>query len=327
MKKIAYVLLAFAMVLSMSMTALAVEADELISATSEVNQEEGTLTVTVNALQETTNGRVTVTYNSEHLTYVSATLPEGVTGENAGSGTVTVGYTVLGDAIPAGEDIITLSFTINDTVSPTTTLTLTLEDFNEHENIDVKYPDLEVTIGDADLNGLVMDENGVWYYYIDGVLQEDFTGLVYFNETFFYVQNGILDTSYVGLVEFMGAWYYVEGGIINFGFTGLTYFADTFFYVQNGVLDTSYVGLVEFYGAWYYVEGGIINFAFSGLTYFNDTFFYIQNGVLDTRFVGLVYFYGTYYYVEGGIINFNYTGPAVGPDGNTYNVVNGVVQP
>ena len=162
--------------------------------------------------------------------------------------------------------------------------------------------------GTQEQNGLVMDANGTWWYYIDGVLQEDFTGLVYFNETFFYVQNGMLDTSYVGLVEFMGAWYYIEGGIINFNFTGLTYWNGTFFYIQNGVLDTSYVGLVEFMGAWYYIEGGIINFGFTGLTYFNDTFFYIQNGVLDTSYVGLVEFAGAWYYIEGGIINFAFTG-------------------
>ena len=158
------------------------------------------------------------------------------------------------------------------------------------------------------LNGLVLDTNGIWWYYVDGVLQTNYTGLVYFNNTFFYVQNGMLDTSYVGLVEFYGAWYYVEGGIINFAFSGLCYFNGTFFYIQNGVLDTGYVGLVEFYGAWYYVEGGIINFAFTGLTYFNDTFFYIQNGVLDTSYVGLVEFYGAWYYIEGGIINFNFSG-------------------
>ena len=175
------------------------------------------------------------------------------------------------------------------------------------------------------LSGLVMDENGVWWYYIDGVLQSDFTGLVYFNDTFFYVQNGMLDTSYIGLVEFMGNWYYVEGGIINFAFTDLTYWNGTFFYIQNGVLDTSYVGLVEFVGAWYYVEGGIINFNFTGLTYFSGTFFYMQNGVLDTSFVGLVEFYGAWYYVSGGIIDFSYTG-VFNFNGYDFNVVGGIVQ-
>ena len=156
--------------------------------------------------------------------------------------------------------------------------------------------------------GLVLHTDSIWYYVENGVVNFTFTGLTYFNNTFFYIQNGVLDVSYTGLVEFYGAWYYVEGGIINFNFTGLTYFNGTFFYIQNGVLDVSYTGLVEFYGAWYYVEGGIINFNFTGLTYFNGTFFYVQNGVLDVGYTGLVEFYGAWYYVEGGIINFAFSG-------------------
>ena len=78
-------------------------------------------------------------------------------------------------------------------------------------------------------------------------------------------------------------------------------------------------------GTWYYYVNGVLQSEFTGLVYFNDTFFYVQNGILDTSYVGLVEFYGTWYYVEGGIINFNYSGPAVGPDGITYSVVNGVV--
>ena len=176
----------------------------------------------------------------------------------------------------------------------------------------------------APFTGLKQDSSGAWQYYVDGVLQTNYTGLVYFNDVFFYVENGTLNTNYTGLVEFYGAWYYVEGGVINFSFSGLTYYNGTFFYIQNGVLDTGFTGLVEFCGTWYYVEGGIINFGFTGLTYFNGIFFYVQNGVLDAGFTGLVEFYGAWYYVEGGVINFAFSGLTY-YNGTFFLVTNGVL--
>ena len=240
----------------------------------------------------------------------SVTIPEGVTslGEEAFSSCFAITYVVIPKSMTdIGISAFAFCKSLTDVYYTGTAAQWDMINIGNY-NAPLTSATIHYNYVPVVQSGLVMDNNGIWWYYENGVLQPNFTGLVYFNDTFFYIQNGMLDTSYVGLVEFCGAWYYIEGGIINFNFTGLTYYNGTFFYIQNGVLDTSYVGLVEFYGTWYYVEGGIINFNFTGLTYFNGTFFYIQNGVLDTAYVGLVEFYGAWYYVEGGIINFAFSG-------------------
>ena len=198
-------------------------------------------------------------------------------------------------------------------------------------------------------NGLIMDENGIWWYYMDGIVQSSYTGLVFQNGTFFYVENGILNTGYTGLCYFAEQFYYVENGVLNFGYTGLCYFAGQFYYIENGVLNFDYTGLCYFAGAFYYIENGVLNFGYTGLCYFAGAFYYIESGVLNFGYTGLCYFADAFYYIENGVLNFGYTGlvcfadvwyyvsggildwsysgPAYTSDGVLYNVVNGIAYP
>ena len=147
-----------------------------------------------------------------------------------------------------------------------------------------------------------------WCYVENGMFRGDYTGLVYWSDVFFYVENGVLNSSYSGLVYCGGAFYYVEGGVLNFGYTGLVYFADVFYYVENGVLNFGYTGLVYCGDAFYYVENGTLNFGYTGLVYCGELFYYVENGILNFGYTGLVYFADVFYYVENGILNFGYTG-------------------
>lgn len=86
-------------------------------------------------------------------------------------------------------------------------------------------------------DGLQYNESdGNWYYYVDGKVAVDYTGLV----------------------AHEGAWYYVASGVLNWGYTGLTCYGGTWYYVGNGILDWTFTGVVEYGGSLWYVENGIM---------------------------------------------------------------------
>lgn len=173
-------------------------------------------------------------------------------------------------------------------------------------------------------DGLHQDEDGTWYYYLDGEIATEYTGLVEYYGSWYYVENGILNWNYTGLTYYYGTWYYVEGGVLNWGYTGLTEYYGSWYYVENGVLNWGYTGLTCYYGTWYYVEGGVLNWGYTGLTCYYDTWYYVEGGVLNWGYTGLTCYYDTWYYVEGGILNWNYTGLTC-YYGSWYYVENGVL--
>ena len=165
-----------------------------------------------------------------------------------------------------------------------------------------------VTVKSPITDGLHQDENGVWYYYLDGEIATEYTGLVNQFDAWFYVEAGKLNWDYTGLVLFNGIWFYVQGGQLNWGYTGLVQHYDAWFYVEGGQLNWNYTGLVQHYDAWFYVEGGQLNWGYTGLVLYNDIWFYVEGGQLNWGYTGLVQHYDAWFYVEGGQLNWNYTG-------------------
>jgi len=158
------------------------------------------------------------------------------------------------------------------------------------------------------LNGLVLAEDGNWYYYVDGKIATEYTGLVEYYGAWFYVEAGMLNWNYTGLVLYNGIWFYVNGGQLDWGYTGLVQHYGAWFYVEGGQLNWNYTGLVQYYDAWFYVEGGQLNWNYTGLVQYNGIWFYVNGGQLDWGCTGLVEHYGAWFYVEGGRLNWNYTG-------------------
>ena len=155
-------------------------------------------------------------------------------------------------------------------------------------------------------NGLV-EENGTWYYYV----------------------NGVVDTSYTGLAyrEDIG-WWYVENGRINFDYTGFAYREDIgWWYVENSGITFSYTGLAydEALG-WRYVENSQPSGTYTGLTYREDIgWWYVENGRINFDYTGLAYREDIgWWYVENSGITFTYNG-VVTDERGTWNVVNSQV--
>ena len=86
-------------------------------------------------------------------------------------------------------------------------------------------------------NGLCQDENGSWNYYV----------------------NGAVDNTYTGLAANEYGWFYVGGGVLDWSYTGLANNENGWFYISNGVLDWNYTGTAtNEYGTWNVVNGQVV---------------------------------------------------------------------
>ena len=54
-----------------------------------------------------------------------------------------------------------------------------------------------------------------------------------------------------------GAWYYVEKGILNWNYNGLVEYYGTLYYIQNGYLNWGYSGRIWYNGKWYKIVNGV----------------------------------------------------------------------
>jgi len=170
--------------------------------------------------------------------------------------------------------------------------------------------------------------DGNWYYYTDGDVDEEMTGLAANANGWFYVKDGKVDFSYTGLVQNESGWWYVQNGAISFAATGLVYDSNYgWWYVNGSAIDFGYTGLVydSNYG-WWYVTGGAVNFGYTGLVY-DSTYgwWYVTGGAVNFGYTGLVYdsIYG-WWYVEGGAVNFGYNS-LVSYGGSWWKVTGGMV--
>ncbi|MFR2946112.1 MAG: hypothetical protein ACLTL5_04035 [Oscillospiraceae bacterium] len=111
MRKLLSGLLVLVMLVALlPVTALAAQEAGPVAASAVL--ENGTVTLTLTAGEETTSGRLTVAYDKELLTYAGLETKGTVTSEEAGEGAVTFGYAASGkDALAAGSVVATVRFT------------------------------------------------------------------------------------------------------------------------------------------------------------------------------------------------------------------------
>ena len=152
-------------------------------------------------------------------------------------------------------------------------------------------------------NGLCSDDAGNWYYYKDGVVQKDYTGLASNEYGWFYVTDGALDWNYTGLASNEYGWFYVSGGVLDWNYTGLASNEYGWFYVSAGCIDWNYTGLASNEYGWFYVSGGVLDWNYTGLASNEYGWFYISNGVLDWNYTGTASNeYGTWNVVNGQVV-------------------------
>lgn len=141
-RRIVSLLLAAVMVLSMIGSAWATESGERIAAETQVRN--GELTLTITARESTTNGKISISFNTTHLRYENAASDAAVFSAKAGDGVITVGYAVSSaGALEAGDTIAVLRFASRNGWMRTK-LNVTLENFNGVTAANEALAELEV---------------------------------------------------------------------------------------------------------------------------------------------------------------------------------------
>lgn len=178
-------------------------------------------------------------------------------------------------------------------------------------------------VEDAPLNGLHLDKDGVYRYYIDDVFQKDFTGIVEYAGERFFVTNGVLASEANGLNLYDGTWYFLSEGQIQRHHNGLAEYDGQWFYIVNGRLDTTVNGLVPYDGGMFvFAEGRLVKEA-NGLWQDSDgTWYFLALGQVQTQHTGVAMYDGAFFYIENGKLASDYEG-TVEYDGATFKVVAG----
>ena len=185
----------------------------------------------------------------------------------------------------------------------------------------VSYLDRKDTLK---LNGLHL-EDGKFNYYKDGVIDTTFKGLVDYNGSLFYVENGTVATDVNGAKLINNKWYFLAYGMVQTEYVGLTTYQGKAFYVQNGIIDVNVGGLVEFDGRKFAVASGRIIDEYSGLWQdpASEKWYYLVRGQVTDK-TTLVLYDGAWFYVIDGRLASDFTG-TVNYDGAKFNVVKGQV--
>ena len=164
-------------------------------------------------------------------------------------------------------------------------------------------------------NGLAMDYDGEYYYYVNGKVDRKYSGLYYDAELgWWLVLDGKVAKDYNDLYcDDNYGWWLITDGTVNFGYTGLynspTYGwwligggAVAFYYndlwndancgwwkISNGAVDFGYTGLYNSPTCgWWLIGGGAVAFYYNDL--WNDAncgWWKISNGAVDFGYTGL----------------------------------------
>ncbi len=201
------------------------------------------------------------------------------------------------------------------------------------------------------------DENGEVHCYVNGVRDDNYTGLALLYEkgkgdSFVYVEKGNRNENYSGYVEYDGALFYVGGGTLAIQKSGLVQdpnHPDDWYYLAGGQAQTQYTGLAQYDGAWFYVENGKLNtkladfVAYDGSMFFvgagrimkevnglamdpdGTDWYYLAEGQAQIQYTGLAFYDGEWFYVVDGKLAVDYYG-TVEYDGASFEVVAGMVQ-
>ena len=235
-------------------------------------------------------------------TDVSVTL-DGKTLAELENPTYTISYRQgRGSAVFAEGTLEALNFTLEKAPTIGTEYTITIVSDN-YQDIVTKAvaQDAETPVIIPD--GLAPAEDGNWYYYKDGQIATEISGLAANEYGWFKVTNGKVDFDYTGLAANENGWFKVTNGKVDFDYIGLAANENGWFKVTNGKVDFDYTGLAANENGWFKVTNGKVDFDYTGLAANENGWFKVANGKVDFDYTGTaVNEYGVWNVVNGKVV-------------------------
>lgn len=167
-------------------------------------------------------------------------------------------------------------------------------------------------------------EDGQYYYYVNGVVAEDVTAIVKYDNAFYYVLKGKVKSDANGISHVGDNWYYVKNGLVISDYTGMVNHDSSWWYVVDGVLQHEYTGFFENSAGIWYVKNGKIDVSYTGLALQDGKWLCVRNGRYYPDYTGLVQNAGAWWYCVNGVLDTTYEG-AYTNDGGTWVVKAGKV--
>ncbi|MDD6570841.1 MAG: transglutaminase domain-containing protein [Thermoflexaceae bacterium] len=178
-------------------------------------------------------------------------------------------------------------------------------DYNEQKYIVVNAESTSEAV-----NGLCKDEDGIWHYYRNGMIDTTYVGMAMNEEGWWYVRNGKIDFTFTGMAQNEYGWWYFRNGQLDFSYTGMAYNEYGWWYFRNGTIDWTYTGMAYNEYGWWYYRNGTIDWTYTGMAYNEYGWWYYRNGTIDWTYTGMACNeYGWWYY-RNGTIDWTYTGMA-----------------
>lgn len=150
-------------------------------------------------------------------------------------------------------------------------------------------------------NGLILGDDGVFYYYVAGVIDTTFNGVVDYNGAKFLVVDGKVDGSVSGLK--------LVGDEFLFFANNQLQAVDTFaiydgamFVIKAGKLDLSANGLLDYNGGKFVFAAGQLKADVNGLWLnpADNTWCFLANGQLQAQYSGIASYDGAYFLLKDG---------------------------
>ncbi len=199
---------------------------------------------------------------------------------------------------------------------------------------DVAYDELKSAmdaLAPVEVPDGVVKVDGVWGYYVDGVLQTTYTDKIapVKNENgWWYIKNGLVDFTYTGLAKNDNGWFYVQNGKVDFSHNGVDKNQNGWWYVTGGKVQFDFTGLANYKNAngWWYIVNGKVDFSHNGVDKNKNGWYYVTNGKVNFGYTGVADYKNAngWWYIKGGKVDFTYNGTASNKNG-TWNVRNGKV--
>ena len=161
-------------------------------------------------------------------------------------------------------------------------------------------------VRDESFSSLAQASNGNWYDYVNGLVST-YTGLRYYNGSWWYVEKGKVNFGATTLCLYNGTWWYVEKGKVNFNATTLCQYGGSWWYVEKGKVNFNATILCQYGGSWWYVQKGKVNFGATTLCLYNGSWWYVEKGKVNFNATTLCNYGGSWWYVQKGKVNFGAT--------------------
>ena len=147
-----------------------------------------------------------------------------------------------------------------------------------------------------------------WYYTVDGVIDESYTGVAQNENGWWRIENGWVNFGYTGLASNEYGTWLVYKGQVNFSYNGFYYDNKNWWYIEHGQVKFDKEDVVEGwvngqYGwwhivdskvvfdttiaqngnGWWFLKDGKVDFSYNGFAANNNGWWYVENGKVTLK--------------------------------------------